>query len=238
MLSTSVVSPAMTATLPSWRSETRTATVSTNVSQAQIENLPQNDRNFLNFAALAPGVSVSPSAGNRRVQAGAVSSDNTNVFIDGLSLKNPINHGGVAGQNFSKGNPFPQSAVQEFKDFLPDVVTPAELPEDMNAFKAQQHRWAKGSIQTARKLLPMILKSDLPFAVKREAFFHLTNNMAYLLMVLLSALMPLSMVVRFQHGLYGTLFLDLPFFISATASVGVFYVAAPREQGAKGWARF
>lgn len=89
--------------------------------------------------------------------------------------------------------------------FLNDVVSPAEVPVEMNAFKSQQHRWAKGSIQTARKLLPMILKSDLPFAVKREAFFHLTNNMAYLLMVLLSALMPLSMVVRFQHGLYSTL---------------------------------
>ncbi|ATB42505.1 glycosyl transferase [Cystobacter fuscus] len=122
--------------------------------------------------------------------------------------------------------------------FLPDVISPAEVPVDMNAFKSQQHRWAKGSIQTARKLLPMILKSDLPFAVKREAFFHLTNNMAYLLMVVLSALMPLSMVVRFQHGLYGTLFLDLPFFISATASVCVFYVAAQRERGAKGWDRF
>ncbi|MBM7114175.1 cellulose synthase family protein [Archangium primigenium] len=121
--------------------------------------------------------------------------------------------------------------------FLPEVISPAEVPVDMNAFKSQQHRWAKGSIQTARKLLPTILKSDLPFAVKREAFFHLTNNLAYLLMVLLSALMPLSMVVRFQHGLYGTLFLDLPFFISATASVCFFYVAAQRERGATGWER-
>ena len=95
--------------------EVRSATVSTSVSQAQIENLPQNDRNFLNFAALAPGVNVSPSAGARRVQAGATSADNINVFIDGLSLKNPVNHGGVAGQNFSLGNPFPQSAIQEFK---------------------------------------------------------------------------------------------------------------------------
>ncbi|WP_316251111.1 TonB-dependent receptor domain-containing protein [Sphingomonas sp. JC676] len=97
------------------RNETRTATITTNISQGQIDNLPQNDRNFLNFAALAPGVSVTPSGTNRQVQAGATSSDNTNVFIDGLSLKNPINHGGVAGQNFSKGNPFPQLAVQEFK---------------------------------------------------------------------------------------------------------------------------
>lgn len=97
------------------RAETRTATISTNVSPTQIENLPQNDRNFLNFAALAPGVAVSPTSGARRVQAGGVSSDNTNVFVDGLSLKNPINHGGVAGQNFSRGNPFPQLAVQEFR---------------------------------------------------------------------------------------------------------------------------
>lgn len=97
------------------RNEVRTAEVSTNVSTAQIENLPQNDRNFLNFAALAPGVVVTPTSGARQVRAGALSADNINVFIDGLSLKNPVNHGGVAGQNFSKGNPFPQLAVQEFK---------------------------------------------------------------------------------------------------------------------------
>lgn len=96
------------------RNEVRTATITTNVSPLQIENLPQNDRNFLNFAALAPGVSVSPPGSNRQVQAGAVSPDQTNVFIDGLSMKNPINHGGLSGQNFSEGNPFPQLAIQEF----------------------------------------------------------------------------------------------------------------------------
>ncbi|MFE8585355.1 TonB-dependent receptor domain-containing protein [Sphingomonas sp. NCPPB 2930] len=95
--------------------EVRTAEVSTNVSQQQIESLPQSDRNFLNFAALAPGVAVTPGRGNRQVQAGGISADNINVFIDGLSLKNQVNHGGVAGQNFSQGNPFPQLAVQEFK---------------------------------------------------------------------------------------------------------------------------
>ena len=92
--------------------QVRSATVSTNVSPTQIENLPQNDRNFLNFAALAPGVNV--TQGDHQIQAGAVSSSQTNVFIDGLSLKNPINHGGIVGQNFSQGNPFPQLAVQEF----------------------------------------------------------------------------------------------------------------------------
>jgi len=121
--------------------------------------------------------------------------------------------------------------------FLPEVVSPAEVPVDMNAFKSQQHRWAKGSIQTARKLLPTILRAPLPWEVKREAFFHLTNNIAYLLMVLLSVLMPLSMVVRFNHGLYSTLFLDLPFCLAATASVCFFYVATQKELGLTGWRR-
>jgi cellulose synthase/poly-beta-1,6-N-acetylglucosamine synthase-like glycosyltransferase len=121
--------------------------------------------------------------------------------------------------------------------FLPEVVSPAEVPEDMNAFKTQQHRWAKGSIQTARKLLPTILKADLPFKVKREAFFHLTNNMAYLVVIVVALLMPLSMIVRFQHGLYATLWLDFPFFVAATLSVTAFYVATQREMGVNGWAR-
>ena len=97
------------------RIETRTATVGTNVSPFQMETLPQNDRNFLNFAALAPGVTVNPNPGQRQFQAGAIASDNVNVFIDGESYKNQTGHGGVAGQAFSSGNPFPQSAVQEFR---------------------------------------------------------------------------------------------------------------------------
>ena len=67
----------------------------------------------------------------------------------------------------------------------PRSSRPAEVPVEMNAFKSQQHRWAKGSIQTAKKLLPAIFRSDLPWAVKLEAFFHLTNNLAYPLMVVL-----------------------------------------------------
>ncbi|MFM2151832.1 MAG: hypothetical protein RL199_267, partial [Pseudomonadota bacterium] len=74
--------------------------------------------------------------------------------------------------------------------YLPDVVSPAEVPVEMNAFKSQQARWAKGSIQTAKKLLPRILASDLPRSIKSEAFFHLTANICYPLMVVLSLLMP------------------------------------------------
>ena len=121
--------------------------------------------------------------------------------------------------------------------YLPEVVSPAEVPVEMNAFKSQQHRWAKGSIQTARKLLPRILKSDLPRPVKVEAFFHLTANLTYPLMVLLTVLMPVSMVIRFKHGWYEVLMLDLPFFWTATMSVVAFYVASQREIGMSRWHR-
>src|SRR4029078_9918691 len=73
--------------------------------------------------------------------------------------------------------------------FLPDVVSPAEVPVEMNSFKSQQHRWAKGSIQTCLKLLPLILRSKQPLKVKIEAFFHLTANFNYLMMAALSVLM-------------------------------------------------
>jgi cellulose synthase/poly-beta-1,6-N-acetylglucosamine synthase-like glycosyltransferase len=121
--------------------------------------------------------------------------------------------------------------------FLPQIVAPAEIPVEMNAFKSQQHRWAKGSIQTALKLLPRILRSDLPFHVKKEAFFHLTANFAYLLMIPLALLMPLSVAVRIGHGWYEVLILDVPFFAAATASVCSFYVASQREVGATVWQR-
>jgi len=97
--------------------DVKTPVVATNVSRFQLENLPNGDRNFLNFAALAPGVTVSPptlGGRARQVQAGAINSDNTNTFIDGISIKNLVNHGGTVGQNLSSGNPFPASAVDQF----------------------------------------------------------------------------------------------------------------------------
>ena len=63
--------------------------------------------------------------------------------------------------------------------YLPEIAAPAELPVEMSAFKSQQFRWAKGSVQVALKLLPTILRSNATFAQKSEAFFHLTNNLAY-----------------------------------------------------------
>lgn len=66
-----------------------------------------------------------------------------------------------------------------------DVVAPAELPADARAFKAQQHRWAKGSVECAKKLLPTVLRSSWPWRQKLEAIFHLTHNVPYLLTAIL-----------------------------------------------------
>ncbi|HTM26339.1 MAG TPA: cellulose synthase family protein [Vicinamibacterales bacterium] len=113
--------------------------------------------------------------------------------------------------------------------FLPDLVSPAEVPVEMNSFKSQQHRWAKGSIQTCMKLLPRILRSNQPLGVKAEAFFHLTANFNYLLMSLLSILMFPAMYVRYNMGWTEMLVIDLPVFAAATLSFCNFYLLAQRE---------
>jgi Carboxypeptidase regulatory-like domain/TonB dependent receptor-like, beta-barrel len=95
--------------------ETRTSEVATNVSQQQIRRLPQTDRNFLAFTQLAPGVKYNDSETNRGFQSGASTASQVNVFIDGVNLKNSVLDQGVAGQQDSRGNPFAQLAVQEFR---------------------------------------------------------------------------------------------------------------------------
>jgi Carboxypeptidase regulatory-like domain/TonB dependent receptor len=95
--------------------DTRTSEITTNVTQEQLRHLPQNTRNFLNFAALAPGVRVADNEFRKEFSAGALPSQNVNVFIDGVSYKNDVIDGGVVGQDASRGSPFPQNAVQEFQ---------------------------------------------------------------------------------------------------------------------------
>lgn len=109
--------------------------------------------------------------------------------------------------------------------FVPELISPAELPVEMNAFKAQQHRWAKGAIQTCKKLLPIVLKKELPFRVKFEACFHLTSNFAYLLLALLAILMLLMHPNPQDSGFHwqSILTIDLPIFVMASLSIFVFY---------------
>jgi cellulose synthase/poly-beta-1,6-N-acetylglucosamine synthase-like glycosyltransferase len=121
--------------------------------------------------------------------------------------------------------------------YLKDLVTPAELPVDMNAFKAQQHRWAKGSIQVALKILPQLRRADLPKQVRHEGYLHLTANLAYLMMIPLAILLPVTVVVRVSHGALEVLLFDLPMFGLASISVVAFYIASQAEQGRTLWER-
>jgi len=115
--------------------------------------------------------------------------------------------------------------------YLKDLVVPAEVPVDMNGFKSQQHRWTKGSIQTARKLLPRIFASRYPAKVKLEAFFHLTNNISYFFVVILALLIVPAIVIRERIGWQRLAILDFPLFFGATFSFIAFYISSQREIG-------
>src|SRR5438046_1747602 len=120
--------------------------------------------------------------------------------------------------------------------YLSDVVTPAELPVDMNGFKSQQHRWTKGSIQTCKKLLPTIWASRLPLWIKLEATAHLMSNFAYLLLAFLCVLLHPSSGAP-AGGWLRTLLIDVPVFLAASVSVAVFYIGVQRELHPRPWTK-
>jgi cellulose synthase/poly-beta-1,6-N-acetylglucosamine synthase-like glycosyltransferase len=113
--------------------------------------------------------------------------------------------------------------------FLPEVVTPAEIPVDMNSFKTQQFRWSKGSIETAKKLLCRILKSSQPLPVKVESFCHLTGNISYLLVLLLAVLAYPALVIRITMGWRTLLLFDFIFLLGSTLPVGLYFIISQRE---------
>jgi len=121
--------------------------------------------------------------------------------------------------------------------YLPDLVVPAELPAEINAYKSQQNRWAKGSVQTARKLLVTVLRAPISWRAKLEAFVHLTANFTYLLMVALSVLIFPAMALRRDEEPWMLLAFDLPLFLSATVSVMVFFAMSQKAAGVAGWGR-
>jgi cellulose synthase/poly-beta-1,6-N-acetylglucosamine synthase-like glycosyltransferase len=117
----------------------------------------------------------------------------------------------------------------------PKIVCPSELPVEMNAFKTQQARWAKGLVQTGKKLLPTIWQSPQPLRIKLEATFHLTCNIVHPLMILFSLILLPTMIVRFYQGWFQMLYLDLPLFLASTCSVSSFYMIAQRALYPERW---
>ncbi|HTS93616.1 MAG TPA: cellulose synthase family protein [Stellaceae bacterium] len=115
--------------------------------------------------------------------------------------------------------------------YLPDVVSPAEVPIEINGFKAQQRRWTKGTAQTCFKILPRVLRAPLPIRVKVEAFFHLTASFCHPLVLMLAVLTVPAMPFLIRIGSlpwYEALFVNL-LLISSTLSALCFYSLSQRQ---------
>ena len=110
--------------------------------------------------------------------------------------------------------------------YLLDEEAPAEIPVEINAFKAQQRRWAKGVMQVGIKLYPRIWLAPLPFRVKLEMFFRLTGNISYPLMIVASFLQFPLLLVRYNQPFYHLMVLDLPLLFFSSISVVMFYGSA------------
>lgn len=138
--------------------ETRTSEIATNITTQQIESLPQNNRNFLGLAALAPGVRFTDNQdeSGQKFRSGGTDSRQINVFIDGLSYKNDLLQGGAFMQDSSRGNPFPQNAVQEFR-----VLT--------QNYKAEYEKAAAAVISAVTKSGTNALHGDLLYLTQDKS---------------------------------------------------------------------
>jgi len=121
--------------------------------------------------------------------------------------------------------------------FAPRVLCPAELPPEINAFKSQQHRWTKGSIQVGMKLLPRMMRAPVPWPVRLEAFFHLTSPMVYLYITVMALLFYPAIALNIRpwgEGWNWTL-VGLSLLALGTVSASVFYIVSERERGRPAW---
>jgi cellulose synthase/poly-beta-1,6-N-acetylglucosamine synthase-like glycosyltransferase len=119
--------------------------------------------------------------------------------------------------------------------YMPGLECPSELPIEMHGFQVQQARWAKGLTQVSKKLLPRILRAPVPWRVKLEAFLHLTPNISYPLMLIVTGLTLPVMVCRFYMGVFQMVVVDLPLIVASFWSISAFYVVAQRELFPKDW---
>lgn len=112
--------------------------------------------------------------------------------------------------------------------FLRDFTSPAELPSEINALKAQQFRWTKGAIETAKKILPKVLKSKMPIKVKLQAIFHLTNNIVFPF-ILLAAILNVPLIYIKNSGSHEAYFAILSLFVLAFIGSFLFYLYSQKD---------
>ncbi|MBI5022176.1 MAG: glycosyltransferase [Ignavibacteriales bacterium] len=112
--------------------------------------------------------------------------------------------------------------------FLNDVTSPAELPSEINALKSQQFRWTKGAIETARKILPKVWKSDLPLEKKIHATFHLSNNIVFPF-ILIAGILNVPLIFIKHQGGYETYFSVMAVFVFAFIGSFLFYLYSQKD---------
>ncbi len=113
--------------------------------------------------------------------------------------------------------------------YLNDVTSPAELPADINSLKTQQFRWTKGAVETAKKILPMVFKSDLPLKVKLESLVHLSSNIVFPFIVLVALLnVPIVIIKNKVEGL-DDIYSMMSIFVVASISTFLFYTFAQKQ---------
>ncbi|MGB9771845.1 MAG: cellulose synthase family protein [Candidatus Kapaibacteriota bacterium] len=108
--------------------------------------------------------------------------------------------------------------------FLNDVVSPAELPADINALKTQQFRWTKGAVETAKKILPMLLKAKLDWKVKLEGAIHLTSNIVFPLILVVALLNVPLVIIKNTFSNFDVYYNAMSIFVLASISSFLFYL--------------
>jgi len=112
--------------------------------------------------------------------------------------------------------------------FLKDFTSPAELPSEINALKAQQFRWTKGAIETAKKILPLVWKSNVPLRIKLQSTFHLSNNLVFPF-ILLVAILNVPLIFIKNSGSHEVYFALMSVFVLAFISTFLFYLYSQRD---------
>ncbi|MDQ1266407.1 MAG: hypothetical protein QG635_1559 [Bacteroidota bacterium] len=112
--------------------------------------------------------------------------------------------------------------------FLNDFTSPAELPADINALKTQQFRWTKGAVETAKKILPKVIKSDLPLKIKAECFVHLTSNIVFPFIIVVALLNIPLVIIKNNVGGYDQYYTMMSVFVLASISTFLFYMYAQK----------
>ena len=112
--------------------------------------------------------------------------------------------------------------------FLKDFTSPAELPSEINALKAQQFRWTKGAIETAKKILPVLWKSNVPLRIKLQSTFHLSNNIVFPF-ILLAAILNVPLIFIKNSGSHEVYFALMSVFVLAFISTFLFYLYSQKD---------